>query len=313
MSVDLWIETHRPRTFDEYVWRDPQMRQKVEEWVSQGGLPHLLLSGVSGTGKTSLALLLLRVMQIPNEDILKINASRERKIEDLQDKIVSFIGAWAFNPSGLKYVLLDEADRLSPLAQEMLRNEMETYADNCRFIMTCNYPNKIRPALHGRLQEIKFSTLDSEDFIVRAHSVLTAEGVQFEDDTLLAYYEKTYPDLRKCIGLLQQNTLNGVLNPPRTDDEATQDYLLQAVELFKRNKFIEARKMIVEQADPDEYESLYRWLYQNIALFGSTQDQQDEALIAIRKAIVYDTQVADREINLAACLVELTRIGVPNI
>src|SRR6185437_2633417 len=105
----------------------------------------------------------------------------------------------------------------------------------------------------------------------------------------------------------------GVLSPPKEDDQATKDYLLQAVELFKRNKFIEARKMIVEQADPDEYENLYRWLYQNMSLFGSTQDQQDEALLAIRKAIVYDTQVADREINLAACLIELTRIGVPNI
>lgn len=309
MTVELWIEKYRPKTMDEYVWRDPHMRQMVESWIAKGGLPHLLLSGVSGTGKTSLALLLLRILGIPNEDILKINASRERKIEDLQDKIINFINSWAFNPSGLKYILLDEADKLSQTAQGMLRNEMETYADSCRFIMTCNYPNKIIPALHGRLQEIKFSTLSNDEFVMRLYDILASENVTFEPEVLLQYHEKVYPDLRKCIGLLQQNTINGVLMAPREDDEATKDYLIQAVDLFKQNKFIEGRKLIIAQADPEEYEVLYRWFYQHLELFGSSQDKQDEAVLAIRKAIVHDTQVADREINLAACLIEITRIA----
>ena len=187
MTVDLWTEKYRPKTMDEYVWRDPAMREKVEEWIAEGGLPHLLLSGDSGTGKTSLALLVLRMLEIPNEDVLKINASRERGIEKLQDKIINFVDAWAFNKTGLKYILLDEADKMSALAQDMLRNEMETYANSCRFLMTCNYPNKIRPALHGRLQEIKFSTLDKTDFMMRAGEVLIAEKVEFEPELLTVY------------------------------------------------------------------------------------------------------------------------------
>lgn len=313
MAIELWIEKHRPKTLDEYVWRDPQMRVKVEEWIAQGGLPHLLLSGVSGTGKTSLALLLLRVMEIPSEDILKINASRERTIEKLQDKIVNFVNAWAFNKSGLKYILLDEADKLSQHAQGLLRNEMETYANSCRFLMTCNYPNKIIPALHSRLQEIKFTTLDAGDFITRAGEVLITEGVTFTEDNLMAYHTKTYPDLRKCLGLLHQNTVNGVLQAPREDDSATADYLLEAVELFKKNRFMDARKMILAQADPEDYDSLYRWLYQNVALFGKTDDLQDDALMVIKKGLLHDGQVADREINLASCLAELSRIATPNV
>jgi replication factor C small subunit len=308
MNVELWYEKYRPMSMNDYVWRDPQMRTRVEEWIKEGGLPHLLLSGVSGTGKTSLAYLALKMLDIPHEDILKINASRERKVEDLQDKVVNFISAWAFNPSGLKYIVLDEADKLSAHAQGLLRNEMETYANSSRFIMTCNYPNKIIPALHGRLQEIKFSSLDQESFINRAADVLIGEDVSFEPELLLTYYEKTYPDLRKCIGLLQQKTINGVLGSLEEDDEAAKDYLIQVVDLFKNGHILEARKLIIAQADPDDYTDLYRFFYENLGLFGDTQDKQDDALLIIRNGLVRDGQVADREINLSACLVELCRL-----
>lgn len=309
MAVELWIEKFRPRTLDEYVWRDPQMRQKVEEWLSQGGLPHVLFSGVSGTGKTSLALLLMRLLDIPPEDLLKINASRERKVDDLQDKIVAFVNAWAFNPSGLKYILLDEADKLSQLAQGMLRNELETYASVCRFIFTCNYPNKISPAIHGRVQEIKFSSLDDGEFLNRAAEVLYGENVEFEPTTLVGYVERTYPDLRKCLGLLQQNTINNILQPLRDDDDGVQDYLIEAINLFKARRYLEARKLIVAQADPEEYDALYRFLYQHIDLFAGNEDQETMVLRVISKAIVHDTMVADREINIAACLAELCQIA----
>jgi replication factor C small subunit len=306
MSVDLWITKYRPQTLDEFVWRDPAMREKVEEWLKDRALPHLLFSGASGTGKTSLAYLLLKLLGIPNDDILFIPASRERGIDALQTKILGFIGAWAFNDTGLKYILFDEADKLSATAQGMLRTESETYAETCRFIMTCNYPNKIIVPLHSRLQEIKFTVLDRDSFILRAADVLIAEQVEFGEEDLLLYTEKTYPDLRKCLGMLQQNTTNGVLQPPREEDESTKDYLIDVVGLFKKGKYIEARKMIISQADPEEYEQIYRFFYQNLELFGKTQDAQDKALVIIKNGLVNDGRVADRELNLSACLAELT-------
>ena len=312
MSIDLWIEKYRPQTMDEFVWRDSSMRTKVEEWIKEGVLPHILLSGSPGTGKTSLAYLLMSQLNIPNDDILFIHASRERGVDDLQDKVVNFISAWAFNPSGVKYILFDEADKLSATAQGMLRTESETYSKSCRFIMTCNYPNKIIPALHSRLQEFKFSVLEREAFIVRAAEILFKENVEFNDDDLMLYVDKTYPDLRKCLGMLDQNTIAKKLNPPKDDEEATKDYLIDAISLFRKGKFIEARKLIISQADPDEYEQMYRFFYQNLDLFGKTQDDQDKALVIIRNGLVNDGRVADRELNLSATMAELTQIGKPD-
>lgn len=309
MNVPLWVDTYRPNTMDEYVWSDPQMRLKAEEWLSEGGLPHLMFSGVAGTGKTSLLLLLIKLLEIPHEDLLKINASRERGIEGLQDKIIGFLNSWTLNKSGLKYILLDEADKLSPLAQGMLRNEIEAYSSSCRFLLSCNYPNKIITALHSRLQEVKFSKLDEGDFINRVASVLFSENVSFEPEVLVGYYDKTYPDLRKCIGLMQQNTIGKVLNPIREDEGSVKDYMIEAVELFRADKFLEARKVIIAKADLDDYNDIYRFLYQNLDLFGSTQDQQDDALMIVRKAVIYHSTVADAELNLAACIAELTRLS----
>ena len=312
MSIDLLIEKYRPQTMDEFVWRDPAMRTKVEEWIKEGVLPNVLFSGGSGTGKSSLAWLLLKELNIPNDDMLFIPASRERGIEALQDKIISFISAWAFGPSGIKYIFMDEADRLSPLAQDMLRTEMETYSNSTRFILTCNHASKIRPALHSRLQEIKFSTLDKDAFVTRAFEILIKEDIEFNDADLMLYVDKTYPDLRKCLGMLDQNTIAKKLNPPKDDEEATKDYLIDAISLFRKGKFIEARKLIISQADPDEYEQMYRFFYQNLDLFGKSQDDQDKALIIIRNGIVNDGRVADRELNLSATMAELTQIGKPD-
>jgi len=307
MNRELWITKYRPRTLDQYVWRDPNMRSIVEQWINQKSLPHCLFSGQQGAGKTSLALLLLDLLGISDLDILRINASRERKIDELQDKVINFIDGWAFNPTGLKYVLLDEADKLSQHAQGMLRAEMETYANSCRFILTCNYSRQIIPALHSRLQEVKFHTLDETDFVMRAADVLDQEDVRYQPETLMAYVKATYPDLRKCLGVLQQNSRFGTLLKP---SEATEsDYFTDMVSLFKQGRYRDARKLLIERASPDDYGNIFRSLYQNLALFGGTEDQQDKALLAIRDATLNHNVVADQEINMAACLVELAMIA----
>lgn len=303
----LWVEKYRPTTLDDYVWKDPTQRTTVESWIASGSLPHLLLSGLPGTGKTSLAKLMLRVLGVPKADILEVNASRERKIDEVQARILNFVQTWPIGD--MKYVLLDEADSLSPLSQRFLRGEMETYHDICRFILTCNYPEKIIPALHGRCQGFRFEQLDETDFITRAGQILVTEGVEFDVDDLMGYVKVTYPDLRKCINLLQQASASGKLPPLTSDEAASKDYMLEMVNLFKSGRFTEARKLIVGQAQVEEYPEVFRFLYRNLDLFGSTEDQQDRALVAIRDGLYKAALVHDAEINLSATLAELAGIA----
>jgi len=307
--MELWYLKHRPKNLDQYVWRDPEMRQIVEDWLEQRSLPHCLFSGPPGTGKTSLALLLIALLEIPPEDVLWVPASRERKIDDLQDKLIGFIQSWTFNPSGLKYILFDEADKLSHVAQGLLRTEMETYANGVRFIMTCNFPRQIIEPLHSRLQEIKFTTLDKTSFTMQAADVLDLELVSYDPETLMGYVESTYPDLRKCIGTLQQNSRGAKLLPPKDAIEGTKDHVLRMVDLFKAGHYRDGRKLLIEHANPEEYPDIFRILYQNLSLFGRTDVQQTKALLAIRDASRDHTVVADQEINMAACLFELSMIA----
>lgn len=309
MSVTLWVEDFRPKTLEEYVWRDPAQRKIVEEWIAAGAIPHVMFSGKTGTGKTSLAELILILMGIPNGDILKINASRERKIEDIQERILSFVSTWALGPTGIKYVLLDEADSMSPLAQRVLRGEMETYHETCRFIFTCNYPEKIIPAIHGRCQGFHFEALDRDDYTARAGEILVRKDVKFELDVLLSYVEATYPDLRKCINLLQQNSSGGELAVLPKEDTGTKDYLFEVANLFRSGRYLEARKMIVAQAQVEEYPDIYRFFYTNLDMWGKTQTQQDEALLIIRQGLINHAIIADAELNLSATMVQLSRVS----
>jgi replication factor C small subunit len=208
-----------------------------------------------------------------------------------------------------KIVLLDEADYLSPNAQAALRGVMESYSETARFILTCNYPHKIIPALHSRCQGFHVEKVDHTEFTARAATVLVTEGVEFDLDTLDSYVKATYPDLRKCLNLLQMNSVDNKLKAPSETGSGTADYKLAMVDLFKNGKIREARKLLCEQARPEEMEEIFRWLYDNLNMWSATEEGQDEAILVIRKAVVNAPLVADQEINLAACLVELSQIG----
>lgn len=305
--MELWVDKYRPKSLDQYVWANAEMRHTVEGWLAQRALPHCLFAGHHGAGKTSLALLLLDLLGIPVIDLLRVNASRVRKVEELQDRIMGFIDAWVSNDTGFKYIFLDEADRLSPYAQDMLRAEIENYED-CRFILTCNEPRKIIGPLHSRLQEIRFTTLNKGQFTERAAEVMFQESVQFDVKTLMTYVDALYPDLRKCLGTLQQNSRDGVLAAPSARPESTIDCLPTVFNLFKTGRHNEARRLLIEQIDPDNYVDVFRQLYANLNALGIPPALQDRALLAIRDALVNHSLVADPEINMAACLAEITII-----
>jgi len=304
---ELWTEKYRPSTLDDYVFRDDAQRKQVQQWVDSRTIPHLLFSGAPGTGKTTLAKVLINMLDIDEYDVLEINASRENSVENVRDKITNFVQTMPFGE--FKVVLLDEADYISPNGQAALRGVMETYASSSRFILTCNYPNKVIPALHSRCQGFHIEKIDHTEFTARVATVCVTEGVDVDIDTLDSYVKATYPDLRKCLNLCQMNTIDGKLVKPNEGDSATADYKLAVVDLFKQGKILEARKMLCSQVRPEEMDELFRWMYDNLELWGSTQESKDAAILIIAKGLRNIPMVADQEINLAATLVELTQIG----
>ena len=301
----LWVESYRPKTVSEYVFRDENQRKQVKTWVKEQSIPHLLFSGAAGVGKTTLAKVLINEIGIEEYDLLELNASRTNSVEDVRAKITNFVQMIPFGP--FKVVLLDEADYLSPNAQAALRGVMEEYHETARFILTCNYPNKIIPAIHSRCQGFHVEKTDQTEFTARVATILVTENVEFDLDTLDLYIKVAYPDLRKCINLVQQNVHDGKLSAPNKGDEGTADWKFDMVELFKVGKITEARKLLCGKIRAEEMEEVYRWLYDNISIFGDVA-QQDSAILIIKQALVDHTLVADPEINLAACLVKLARL-----
>ena len=302
---ELWVEKYRPNTVDGYVFRDDAQRQQVKQWITDGTIPHLLFSGNAGIGKTTLAKILLNQLEINDLDVLEINASRTNSVEDVRDKIVNFVQMIPFGD--FKVVLLDEADYLSPNAQAALRGVMEEYHTTARFILTCNYLNRIIPALQSRCQGFHIERIDQTEFTARVAEIVLTEGVTPDLDILDTYVKATYPDLRKCINMVQMNCVDGTLVPPSKADAGNADYKIEMVELFKAGKIGQARKLVCSQARPEEIEDIYKWLYDNIDLFGD-EEKQESAILIIKQGLVDHTLVSDPEINLAATLIRLARL-----
>jgi DNA polymerase III delta prime subunit len=301
----LWVEKYRPATIDEYIFQDKQQQIAILNFVADETIPHLLLSGVQGTGKTSLAFMLLNELDVDPSDVLKINASDENSVDVMRDKIKNFVSTWA--SGDYKIVVLDEADYISHNGQAVLRRMMEEFSDAARFIITCNYEHKILPAVKSRCQHFHFKSFPKDKIIDRVTEILLNESVIFEPHLVEKYVVAGYPDIRKIIHLLQQNTVAGELKASNV--ESSSDWKFGLLDLLESDSWQQIRTLLCSTVVDDEWEDVYRFLYENIHKVPrfNEQSQWDEAIVIIADHLYKHSVVSMPDINAAAMFIKLEK------
>lgn len=305
----LWVERYRPKTISDYVFTDTRQQETIQGWIDAQSIPNILLSGEPGTGKSSLAKVLMNELNIHEFDRLELNASRDNGVDVVRNQIHGFCQTMPFGK--MKIILLDEADYASAEFQAALRHEMEANSSTVRFILTCNYQHKIIPALReSRCHKFHIESPDRTEFTARAATVLLTEEIDFDLDTLEAYVNASYPDLRKCLNSLQVNSQSGKLQPPKEQGNNEDELLTEATNNFKSGAVLAGRETLLRYLalHPTSIESIYRWFYNNLDLWAKTNEQKDAAILVIRNGLATLPMVGIPEIALSATVIELVNI-----
>jgi replication factor C small subunit len=291
----LWVEKYRPDILENYVGNE-NLKETISKYIEQNDIQNLIFYGPAGTGKTTLAKLLVKNI---NCDFIYINASDERGIETIRDKVSGFASTMSFKP--LKVVILDEADFLTIQAQASLRNVIETFSKSTRFILTCNYIERIIDPLQSRCQTLKIVPPSKADVARHLCKVLSQENINYDTDSVVNIVKKQYPDVRKMLNICQMSSKKGELVVD-SQTLVSSNYIDQIIELLPNNKSFKQIRQIIADSNVDDFEALYKALYERIDEY-TTQDA--EAIIIIEEYLYHANFRIDKEINVMACIAKL--------
>ena len=298
----LFVEKYRPVSLENYIG-NKHLKTKVSKYINTGDIPHLLLHGKAGTGKTTLAKLLVSNIDC---DQMYVNASDENNVETVRNKIKMFASSVGFKD--LKVIILDECDFLTPNAQAALRNLMETFSKHCRFILTCNYVERIIDPIQSRCQSFQIIPPSKKEVAIHTSSILNTEGVSFDNEQIVTMVNSSYPDIRRIINAVQRNIVDNNLIVD-TESLVQNDYKLQVLEILqtqdKKNAFKNLRQLLADSQIRD-YADLFRLLYDEVDSYG--KGHIAEVILTIAKYELSDAQVVDKEINAMAMLIEILNI-----
>ena len=299
MENSLWVEKYRPKDLSTYIGNE-HLKDKVKVYLENADVPHLLLYGKAGTGKTTLAKLIVNNIDC---DYLYINASDENSVDAVRFKIRSFASTIGFKE--MKVIILDESDYLTPNAQAALRNVMETFSKHCRFILTCNYVERIIDPIQSRCQSYKVVPPSKKEVAQQMVNILKEENCTFELDDIALIVNAGYPDIRRVINSAQRQIVNGKLKVD-VGSVIQNDYKIKLLEsLTPDTKPNVVRQLLADNSITD-YSELYRLLYDEIETYSN--GKVSECILAIAEGQYQDVQVVDKEINFMSTIVKLLRI-----
>jgi replication factor C small subunit len=295
----IWCEKYRPETLSGYIGNE-HLKSKFTQYLESGDIPHLLFYGKAGTGKTTLAKIIVKNIQC---DYLYLNASDERNIDTVRDKIKVFASSVGFKP--LKVVILDESDYLTPISQAALRNVMETFSQHTRFILTCNYVERIIDPIQSRCQSYNITPPSKRDVGSHLYKILHGEGVDFQIDEIAVLVNASYPDIRQVINSAQRQVVDKKLVID-TSSIIEKNYKLRLIELLiSRNPFKDIRQLTADNHIED-YSELFRLLYDEVDTYAP--NAVPDAILKISEAQYKDAHAVDKEINFMALIINILKL-----